>query len=50
MGKEKLSYSELCKELGEKNMYRSLFNEYWIRPDKQYSPKVLKNIEGGCYW
>lgn len=38
------------KELGRKDMYSSLFNEYWIRPDEMYKPKSAKNIEGGCYW
>lgn len=36
--------------LKRENAYPELFNEYWIRPDKQHTPKIAKNIEGGCYW
>lgn len=35
---------------GKKNAYKSLFNEYWIRPDTAHTPNVANNIEGGCYW
>jgi hypothetical protein len=30
--------------------YLNLMNEYWIKPDKEHTPKVAKNIENGCYW
>lgn len=39
-----------ASRLKRKNAYPELFNEYWIRPDKQHTPKIAKNIEGGCYW
>lgn len=38
------------KEFGVQNKYKELFNEYWIRPDEQHTPKAAKNVEGGCYW
>jgi hypothetical protein len=39
-----------AKEFGCTNRYNGLFNEYWIRPDKEHTPKDVKNIEDGCYW
>lgn len=30
--------------------YTKLFNEFWIRPDKQNKPEVAGLIENGCYW
>lgn len=36
--------------LKRKNAYPELFNEYWIRPDEQDTPKAANEVEGGCYW
>lgn len=30
--------------------YSSLYNEYWIRPSLNETPKAAKNVEGACYW
>ena len=30
--------------------YKSLCNEYWIRPGDEYKPKHFSSIDGGCYW
>ncbi len=30
--------------------YSSLYNEYWIRPSQNETPKAAKNVEGACYW
>lgn len=34
------------------NSYRSLFNEYWVRPGEQERPKNFKTVGdgGACYW
>jgi len=39
-----------AKTLGGPNKYNELFNEYWIRPDKEHTPEEAKSIENGCYW
>jgi len=39
------------KEWGiPKNLYASLCNEHWVRPDENKRPKGAKKVEGGCYW
>lgn len=30
--------------------YKSLMNEYWIRPSKDETPSVAEKVEGACYW
>lgn len=35
-------------DIGEE--YKSLMNEYWIRPSKEETPSVTKKVEGACYW
>lgn len=30
--------------------YRDLFNEHWIRPSADETPKSAKEVEGACYW
>lgn len=35
---------------GDDTRFADLFNEYWIYPSKDETPKYSKNIEGGCYW
>lgn len=30
--------------------YKSLMNEYWIRPSEDETPVVAKKVEGACYW
>lgn len=30
--------------------YRDLFNEHWIRPSVEETPKSAKEVEGACYW
>jgi hypothetical protein len=37
-------------ELGVKNMYPQLMNEYWVYPGKENKPKNADKIEGACYW
>jgi len=27
-----------------------LYNEYWVRPNEEDTPKNAKMVEGGCYW
>lgn len=26
------------------------YNEYWVRPSKEETPKAAESVEGGCYW
>ena len=28
----------------------TLFNQHWVRPNEQETPKSSKNVEDGCYW
>lgn len=30
--------------------YRKLMNEYWVRPPESDKPKMASSVEGGCYW
>lgn len=30
--------------------YTSLFNEYWVKPGKEYKPEGAINVENECYW
>lgn len=30
--------------------YSSLYNEYWVRPSQEETPKAAKCVEGACYW
>jgi hypothetical protein len=30
--------------------YKNIFNEYWVRPNENETPKQAKVVEGGCYW
>ena len=30
--------------------YTNLFNEYWIRPNENETPKKSNIVENGCYW
>lgn len=30
--------------------YSSLYNDYWVRPSKNETPKAASNVEGACYW
>ena len=30
--------------------YRTLFNDYWVRPSKEEKPQSAKNVENECYW
>lgn len=30
--------------------YMNLFNEYWVRPCEDETPKQSNLVEGGCYW
>lgn len=32
------------------NNYSKLFNEYWVRPSIEETPKSCKNVEDSCYW
>lgn len=29
---------------------KNLFNEYWVRPSAEETPKGANKVEGGCYW
>lgn len=26
------------------------FNDFWVRPSDDETPKSAKGVEGGCYW
>lgn len=30
--------------------YKNLFNEFWVRPGENETPKKANSVEGGCYW
>lgn len=30
--------------------YTTLFNDYWVKPDKVFRPDNAEQIEGACYW
>ena len=34
----------------EHDIISKLFNEHWIRPNKNETPKNSGNIEDACYW
>lgn len=39
------------KELPQLNTnYSSLYNEYWVRPSQNETPKSAVKVEGACYW
>jgi len=34
----------------EHDIISKLYNEYWIRPNKEETPSNNKKVENGCYW
>lgn len=30
--------------------WKDLFNEYWVRPNESERPQSAQNVEGACYW
>lgn len=30
--------------------YNSMYNEYWVSPSQEETPKGFEKVEGGCYW
>lgn len=30
--------------------YSNLYNDYWVRPSQNETPKSAKSVEGACYW
>lgn len=39
------------KELPQLNTsYSNLYNDYWVRPSKDETPKNANKVEGACYW
>lgn len=30
--------------------YSNLYNEYWVRPSENETPKLADKVEGACYW
>lgn len=30
--------------------YTNLYNEHWVRPSEEETPKTSKTVEGACYW
>jgi len=39
-----------CKRVDDKPFLKSFYNDAWVRPSLDETPKNFKNIEGGCYW
>ena len=35
---------------GGPNDYSIFFNDFWVRPSDDETPKSAKGVEGGCYW
>lgn len=33
-----------------KDIFKNIFNEYWIRPSQNETPKKSSSIESACYW
>lgn len=31
-------------------LYKNLFNEHWVRPNNDETPKNAQSVENGCYW
>lgn len=38
------------KRWDNRPFFRNLYNEYWIRPSSEETPKSFNKIESGCYW
>lgn len=38
------------KRWEEREFFKNLFNENWVRPDEKEKPKNAKNVENSCYW
>ncbi len=34
----------------ERDFFKNLFNEYWVRPNEKEKPKNAQNVENSCYW
>jgi len=49
-GATQLLFGIKGKRWEERNNYRPMFNEYWIRPLPEDRPANFENVEGGCYW
>ena len=41
----------IWKDLPQLNTnYSSLYNDFWVRPSINETPKAAKSVEGACYW
>jgi hypothetical protein len=49
-GATQLLFGIKGKRWDNHELISSLFNEHWISPSKEETPKQYKKVEGGCYW
>ena len=49
-GSTQLLFGIKGKRWDNHELISSLFNEHWISPSKEETPKKYKIVEGGCYW
>ena len=38
------------KRWDSSELFRALYNEYWVRPTEDLKPQNYKSVENGCYW
>ena len=49
-GSTQLLFGIKGKRWEERDDFRSMMNEYWVRPDKTEVPQNAASVENGCYW
>lgn len=49
-GVTQLLFGIIGKRWEEREDFRQLINEYWVRPSDSEKPMGANKVEGGCYW
>lgn len=49
-GATQLLFGIIGKRWEERDYYKILFNQYWVRPKDDERPRTAEKIENGCYW
>lgn len=49
-GATQLLFGIKGKRWDDKKNYRQFYNEHWIRPFQEDTPRLADRVEGGCYW
>ena len=49
-GATQILFSIKGKRWDERDFYRKMYNEHWVRPAKEEIPPNFSSVDSGCYW